>query len=131
MANISGRRAEIMDREENILPVFLRDVEGRAVQILARDRQRLERGEDVTPDFFQLLGVVAADIEYTGPLLLREGVEAHGHQHRLAGAAGSLEQTMGIGIEPRRCRSVDIADMRGRSRGPRRSVSGHSRRRSP
>jgi len=113
MANISGRRAEIMDREENILPVFLRDVEGRAVQILARDRQRLERGEDVTPDFFQLLGVVAADIEYTGPLLLREGVETHGHQHHLAGAAGSLEQTMGIGIEPRRCRSVDIADMLG------------------
>src|SRR5258705_11900802 len=66
--------AEVVEREERVLAVLLRDIESDAVQIFARDRQCLERGQHMAADLFELLGIVRANVENASPLLLRKRV---------------------------------------------------------
>ncbi|KAF1050639.1 MAG: hypothetical protein GAK34_01791 [Delftia tsuruhatensis] len=93
-------RAEAVDQQEGVLAVFLADVVGRAVDVLAGNRQARQRGQQLAAHGREVVGRIAAYIE-DGAGLLGEGVQPHGEQAQLAGRARGLEQARGVGVEAR------------------------------
>ena len=71
--------------------------------------RRLEAREDVAADLGQLVGVVGADVEDRGLLLGLEGVEPHGEDRELAGAARRLAQPARVGVEAGRASSASTS----------------------
>ena len=94
-------RAKTVDQQEGVLAVLLADVVGRAVDVLARDRQAWQGGEQVAAHRREVVGRIAADVEHRARLL-RKGVQPHGEQAQPAGRARGLEQARGVGVEARR-----------------------------
>ena len=69
----------------------------------------LELGEDMAADLGQYLRLVGANVKHLLALFRREGIETHGENRQLAGAAGGFEQAVRVGVVARRGVGIDIA----------------------
>ena len=79
--------SQMVDRQERVLAVLVRDGEGVPVNVFALERQRLEVGEHMPANDSEFFYVVGANIKIGGFLVLRECVETHRKEHHLARAA--------------------------------------------
>ncbi len=80
--------AQVLNGQESVLAVRLRNGERVAVEVFPLERQRFEMRQDVAADLCELRRVARPDIEVADPSLLRKGIESDGEQHDLARAAG-------------------------------------------
>ena len=104
-------RSEILDRQESILAVSLRDIEGDAVQVFTLDWRVREMREDVPPQPRQLGRIIRPDIEGRGIRLLWKRIEPNRKDHHLSRAARGLEQSLRVGVEAPRRIGIDVADI--------------------
>ena len=94
--------ARVLQAHKRVFAIACGQVEGAAAHVFPGDRQLILGRQDLAAQSFQLGRAVGADVEGGGVLLAGEGAGAHGEDHDLAGAAGSLVQEGGVRIEPGR-----------------------------
>ncbi len=77
-------RTATLDKQEQILAVGATELIGRAVHVLAGNRQRGEIDQDVPADGFQVSRSIGTDVEHPGIAIGGKGIQAQGEHGELA-----------------------------------------------
>ena len=102
-------RAEMANREKDVLAEALGEIESAAMDVLPGDRHTFKSPQDVTSQLRERGRLIRANVENTSFWLPRERIYPHGKHGELAGTTRRLEEPACIRIEAQRQLPARIA----------------------